>query len=606
MSSEDRMGYSGNQSVRHVVTLSSRRFDVKQLPADIFRVYSELEGKYGEEYALHFVFMMRTAVELHRAWNMSILTSAILQRIKDKFDIRMTWNLGVLKLKFRVEDGGHEIQRKVPYDYDSEYQSMYFRIAVALIKGHISVHDALVFQTETKDGAHTARSLLFLRDFPGRLIIYPFQAATCALIFFDGDWNDVVPALVCGFVTGLVEYALSSIGGDALKLLDISVGLATGIVGSLFYRFTYVGGETPYCLTSIFMGTLYWFFYGTAFVIGLLEIIAGEFETGVTRFIAVTVKTFVLCLGASLGMLFTVKDPRTAWSEQYCDPIFDIKEGGERHTWRIPFFVLCSVFVLGQYRAPIYTYPLGLIVMTVGWWVQTETFEIVNKSYKSDNDFLDASASNVLGAMAAVLSASALKYFLDSSKDFYYARLLQRENRMQNTCYGNCVYKLISRSVRLVNCLKLGRISDVMKLKMEKKLKQSREELDSPDHTRMEIDLNAEEQGWLTEALVDSQEINIWAILMPAVYQLVPGSVIAKLWFGVMFSTGDTVFENLMVIACSLALGLVLGNALVQVLQKVLCCGSKSKRKDEERTGSLYMIPGDTFDDPDDKMKGEE
>jgi len=30
------------------------------------------------------------------------------------------------------------------------------------------------------------------------------------------------------------------------------------------------------------MGTLYWFFYGTAFVIGLLEIIAGELETGVS------------------------------------------------------------------------------------------------------------------------------------------------------------------------------------------------------------------------------------------------------------------------------------------------------------------------------------
>ena len=32
-------------------------------------------------------------------------------------------------------------------------------------------------------------------------------------------------------------------------------------------------------------------------MIGLLEIIAGELVTGVTRFIAVSVKTFVLCLG---------------------------------------------------------------------------------------------------------------------------------------------------------------------------------------------------------------------------------------------------------------------------------------------------------------------
>ena len=68
---------------------------------------------------------------------------------------------------------------------------------------------------------------------------------------------------------------------------DTLVGTATGIIGGLAYR--HFGGEL--CLASIFLGTLYWFFYGTAFVIGLLEIIAGELETGVTRFIAVSVKT---------------------------------------------------------------------------------------------------------------------------------------------------------------------------------------------------------------------------------------------------------------------------------------------------------------------------
>mmetsp|Transcript_26411 Transcript_26411/g.60859 ORF Transcript_26411/g.60859 Transcript_26411/m.60859 type:complete len:116 (+) Transcript_26411:211-558(+) len=97
------------KSVRHVVTFfSERRFDVNVLPADTLRVYKELEGKYNEDYALTFVFIMRTAQELHRAWNMTLLTSMTLQRIKDKFNIRMTWTLGVVKLKFRVEDGGHE------------------------------------------------------------------------------------------------------------------------------------------------------------------------------------------------------------------------------------------------------------------------------------------------------------------------------------------------------------------------------------------------------------------------------------------------------------------------------------------------------------------
>ena len=57
----------------------------------------------GCRYALLVVFSIRTAVELHRAWHMTLLTTALLNQIKDKFSLRMTWDLGVTKLKFRIE-----------------------------------------------------------------------------------------------------------------------------------------------------------------------------------------------------------------------------------------------------------------------------------------------------------------------------------------------------------------------------------------------------------------------------------------------------------------------------------------------------------------------
>lgn len=58
------------KKVRHDVTFSERKFDVNTLPDDMRRVYGHLEEKFGEEYGLIFIFTMRTAVELHRAWNM--------------------------------------------------------------------------------------------------------------------------------------------------------------------------------------------------------------------------------------------------------------------------------------------------------------------------------------------------------------------------------------------------------------------------------------------------------------------------------------------------------------------------------------------------------
>ena len=81
-----------------------------------------------------------------------------------------------------MEDGSFELHRKVPYDYDSEFQDIYMRIAVALVEGRINVHEALIYQTEAKEGKHTAKSGLFLRDFPGRIILYPLEVGFCHLL----------------------------------------------------------------------------------------------------------------------------------------------------------------------------------------------------------------------------------------------------------------------------------------------------------------------------------------------------------------------------------------------------------------------------------------
>ena len=93
------------------------------------------------------------------------------------------------------------------------------------------------------------------------------------------------------------------------------------------------------------MGTLYWFFYGTAFVIGILEVVAGELECGVTRFVAVSVKTFVLCLGTGFGMVLTLEQPGARWVAQAenCGTV-----NLHNKWWRVPLYLLCSASALGQ------------------------------------------------------------------------------------------------------------------------------------------------------------------------------------------------------------------------------------------------------------------
>lgn len=142
---------------RHV-ELSERKFDINTLPIDMRRVYDHLERQFGEEYGLLVIFSMRTAIELHRAWHMTMLSSKILQQIKDEFGLRMTWELGVIRIKFRVEDGSYELHFRVPYDYDSEYQDIYYRIGkycyhnmyVYYVKSQPLTFDTFVYSNGTR------------------------------------------------------------------------------------------------------------------------------------------------------------------------------------------------------------------------------------------------------------------------------------------------------------------------------------------------------------------------------------------------------------------------------------------------------------------------
>jgi len=629
-------------SIRHHITFSERRFDVTTLPADLLRVYRKLADEFGSDYALHIVFCMRTAVELHRAWHMTLLTTKILQQIKQRFKLRMTWDLGVTLLKFRMEDGGHELHRRVPYDYDSEFQDLYMKIASALIEGRITIHEALIFQAETKQGKHTAQSGLFLRNNPGRLVLYPAVAATCTIIFFNGDWNDAGVAACCGLGSGLMEYALGFGGNETKVLIDVLVGVTTGVIAGLFHRFH---TSQDYCLSSIFLGTLYWFFYGTAFVIGILEILAGELQTGVTRFIAVSVKTFVLTLGSTIGLLIALENnPSQTWygQEEACGTI-DL----DQQWWRIPLYLLCSVSVLGQYRFPVINYWQGLVVQLVGYEVQYQMFKYFAERHKQD--FLDTAVSNICGAVASVVAASMLSYMLDELGSYYSSRLLQREmdQSQRFSAFGRFMYNIAATYVRLSNMIGLGRRSTLEFLQMENKLKEQARELKDPANPRQSIVLEPREETILVEAIVDAENVNLWSLLMPAVYQLVPGSLIAKLWYNAVFPPplirseltiegtpykyydvsanplADDVFYGLMVISTSLALGLLLGFAVVEVFRQLSiplfslcnCCKTENQTKEEkeeeqnrikrQRFRQQGVMNAVTDDDPDETVEGD-
>jgi len=372
------------------------------------------------------------------------------------------------------------------------------------------------------------------------------------------------------------------------------VGISTGIIGSLFYRYT----EQQTCLPAIFLGTLYWFFYGTAFVIGILEIIGGELQTGVIRFMAVSVKTYVLALGSTFGMKMVLVDSLGAWQQSgYCSTL-DLNE----KWWRIPLYLLCSASTLGQYRFPIVHYWRGLAVQLVGYVVQYDVL-IYLADKINQNSNLDTACANVLAAMASVVAASFLSSVIDRMNYYYNARLLQRQHE-NFSLFGEFMYKLSAGIIRISNCIKLGRKSDVEFLDMKEKFDRETKELNDPTCPRTEIRLDVEEERILVQAIVGAENLSVWSLLMPTVYQLVPGSLIAKLWFNSIFpvplldgvpdTAKEAVFADLMVTATSLALGLLLGWGLNSILAVVIdtCISGVSKDRTDSTRGRLKRQKG--------------
>ena len=252
----------------------------------------------------------------------------------------------------------------------------------------------------------------------------------------------------------------------------------------------------------------------------------------------------------------------------------------------------CSASALAQYRFPVINYWRGLVVQLVGYEVQYQSFNYFSTS--SSSDFLDTAYSNILGGAASVLAAAALAAIVDRLMFYYNARLLQRETE-EFSKLGEFIFSATAISIRLFDKIGIGRHSDVVFLDMEKKLREQRKELKDPCHARQNIVLTDDEEIILVEAIISAEDIIIWSVLMPTVYQLVPGSIIARLWFNTIFppplfeaevavrlpnsdltissleeNTEINVFSNLMVISISLALGLLIGFALVGLCSALL------------------------------------
>jgi len=275
--------------------------------------------------------------------------------------------------------------------------------------------------------------------------------------------------------------------------------------------------------------------------------------------------------------------------------------------------------------------------MLVGYEVQYQFFHFFAGMHARDHT--DTAISNVFGCAAAVVSACVVSYYIKQVHYYYDIRILEpdADHPAKKSCIGNLIYNILAFAVRFENMIGLGRYSDRLRLDLESKLSSSAQSTNSTATNQQPegIKLEPQEENLILETIVGSQDMNIWSILMPALYQLVPGSMIAKLWFNYIFppplietraeiyntewyyttyqidEDANNVFAGLMIISTSLALGLVVGFALVHMMDKCLdVLGGaglvQDKLKTDEkllraksRRAGMYSAPPAEDDNPD-------
>jgi hypothetical protein len=269
--------------------------------------------------------------------------------------------------------------------------------------------------------------------------------------------------------------------------------------------------------------------------------------------------------------------------------------------WRLPLYILCSVSVLGQYRFVVMNYWLGLLVQLVGYEIQHR----VEKAYSDRHTFdgMDTVYANVSGAIGAVVTASFLCLLIEIVRKSTTAKMMLNNEEEKLSVFGKFMNSIYGCWVHWASCLGITR-------GLPRQVARVREKLEELTETQV---LSVEEEAILIAGVVESQEFNVWSFLMPAIYQLVPGSKIALFWYEAIFppipyvnvvnvtaldsyeestvpTTDSSSYYDLMLISVSLALGLLLGLALVRVIgfaffTIIALC--RDKRKPEEEIDKI-------------------
>jgi len=310
------------------------------------------------------ILVVRLGEILHRSFYGSFLTLPLVSKLCDHLNIPDLFvEVEVFVMRWSFRQGQVQVSHRITFDYDMYTVFVMTNIARGVLNGSISPKEGLKL-IRNHEQSHTYSKIeAGYRDFPTRAGVVPLMAATCATVFFGGTWYDLGFAAVCGLVGGIVA-SICTAHEQLTGVMDYVVAILTALISvasvTLFH--------TKTCFSAQVLGTLYWFFYRTAFVLSLYEMTNNQLMTGVLRFAQAALRSYGLAFGAIIGVWFSAyaTDDRLDILLVQCST----RDGQISDVWFILLFPLAGIACLMQFRVSLRHFPVCLMVQAVAYGSQ--------------------------------------------------------------------------------------------------------------------------------------------------------------------------------------------------------------------------------------------
>lgn len=305
-------------------------------------------------------FIVTLIDRLHASVYATFLSRSFAKELAAKLRVEalsVSFTLDGVQWKWRRRRGGVEevtASHAIRADFDLKAQHQLSRVGTMVANGSIGVEEGLkAILAKTAD----QRFEQLYRQPPGRPFAVALMALGTTTICFGGNLVDGMFASLEGLIAGFLEMFCS----EGFVALAIS-----------FYSIMVVNDhpETT-CFSSQVIGTLFWFYFGTAFIIALFEVASGQLRIGILRLFFALVDSFRHAVGIAVaivvGVMLLGQDVKDLVIRD-CNPMESHSDdrlslGGIQ--LRVPLFLILCVAVNSQLRVDIRDWPVCVAVQAI-------------------------------------------------------------------------------------------------------------------------------------------------------------------------------------------------------------------------------------------------